>query len=28
MANRIQQHIRKNTHHDQLGIIPRVFQHE
>ena len=24
LANRIQQHIKKLTHHDQVGFIPRI----
>jgi hypothetical protein len=24
MANRIQQHIKKNIHHDQVGFIPGI----
>ena len=24
LANRIQQHIEKLTHHDQVGFIPRI----
>jgi hypothetical protein len=24
LANRIQQHIKRNTHHDQMGFIPEM----